>query len=255
VDYAAEEGCGEGIPLEGAHKRSGSFDSEEARGYGPAIRVLQVGNWRRSVGAAADRRAFEDLGPLFAVSARNSVQVFTSIPGVFPCPFSDSLRLAEHNKDDVERRKFLEDQVKEAVPAGIEVELTNQPNWSSSEFSLVAEFSLKVPGWASSTGHRTIVPSGLLSGRKNILLSTATGCIPLTCPMASRKSTTFNIQSPKGWSVQVLPKPIHEDAKAVEFSHRMGDLAGNLNIRGEVRCDLMLVPRTNMECLEAFTGP
>jgi hypothetical protein len=49
--------------------------------------------------------------------------------------------------------------------------------------------------------------------------------------------------------VQVLPKPIHEDAKAVEFSHRMGDLAGNLNIRGEVRCDLMLVPRTNMEWL------
>ena len=77
---------------EDAHKRSGSIDSEEAREYCPAIRVLQVGNWRRNVGAAADRREFEDLGPLFAVSARNSVQVFTFIPGVFPCPFSDSLR-------------------------------------------------------------------------------------------------------------------------------------------------------------------
>ena len=32
------------------------------------------------------------LGPLFAVSARNSVQVFTFVPGVFPCPFSDGLR-------------------------------------------------------------------------------------------------------------------------------------------------------------------
>jgi hypothetical protein len=56
------------------------------------IRVLQVGNWRRNVGAAADRREFEDLGPLFAVSARNSVQVFTFVPGVFPCSFSDGLR-------------------------------------------------------------------------------------------------------------------------------------------------------------------
>jgi hypothetical protein len=80
-----------------------------------------------------------------------------------------SLRLEERNKDDVARRKFLEDQVKEAVPAGIEVQLTNQPNWSSSEFSLVAEFSLKVPGWASSTGHRTIVPAGLFVGRSPVL--------------------------------------------------------------------------------------
>jgi hypothetical protein len=80
-----------------------------------------------------------------------------------------SLRLEERNKDDVARRKFLEDQVKEAVPAGIEVQLTNQPNWSSSEFSLVAEFSQKVPGWASSTGHRTIVPAGLFVGRLPVL--------------------------------------------------------------------------------------
>jgi hypothetical protein len=78
---------------------------------------------------------------------------------------------------------------------------------------------------------------------------------PVYLSYGFKKIDNINIQSPKGWSVGVLPKPIHEDAKAVEFSHRMGDLAGNLNIRGEVRCDLMLVPRTNMECLEAFTRP
>lgn len=156
MDYAAEEGCGKGIPPEDAHKRSGSVLLTAKKRVCPPIRVLQIGNWRAECGSCCRPESVRRFGPLFAVSARNSVQVFTSILGVFPCPFSDSLRLEERNKDDAERRKFLEDQVKEAVPAGIEVELTNQPNWSSSEFSFVAEFSLKVPGRASSTGHRTV---------------------------------------------------------------------------------------------------
>ena len=40
-----------------------------------------------------------------------------------------SRRVNERNEDDTEHKKFLEDEVKEFVPTGIEVELTNKPEW------------------------------------------------------------------------------------------------------------------------------
>lgn len=54
--------------------------------------------------------------------------------------------------DEVARKKFLEDRVRTQVPVGMEVELTNQPDWDASEIPLVAEFEVKIPGWASSAG-------------------------------------------------------------------------------------------------------
>ncbi len=48
-------------------------------------------------------------------------------------------RTEERNQDDTERKIFLEDEVKQYIPAASEVELTKQPNWKSSDPSLVAE--------------------------------------------------------------------------------------------------------------------
>jgi hypothetical protein len=40
-------------------------------------------------------------------------------------------RIEERNEDLTNRKKFLEDQVKEYIPAGIDVDLTNQPDWGA----------------------------------------------------------------------------------------------------------------------------
>src|SRR5690349_4181959 len=48
-------------------------------------------------------------------------------------------RFEERNEDEAHRKKFLEDYVRETVPATIEVDLTNKPDWASSSPSLVAE--------------------------------------------------------------------------------------------------------------------
>ena len=68
-------------------------------------------------------------------------------------------RVEQLHSDDAERKKFLEDDVKEYIPVGAEVDLTNQPDWKSSSLPLVAEFNLKIPGWAAGAG-----PPGLAVG-------------------------------------------------------------------------------------------
>jgi len=49
-------------------------------------------------------------------------------------------RLEERHADEVERKKYLEERVESQIEAGTEVELTNKPDWTSSETPLVAQF-------------------------------------------------------------------------------------------------------------------
>src|SRR5262249_609688 len=72
-------------------------------------------------------------------------------------------RLEMRNEDDTERKRYMEDLLKEYVPVGIEVELKNQPDWKSSAPTLTAEYELKVQGWATAAGKRALVPTGLFT--------------------------------------------------------------------------------------------
>ncbi len=78
-------------------------------------------------------------------------------------------RAEERFADDVEHKKFLEDEVKEWIPVPSEVELTNQPDWKSSSLSMIAKFTLKVPSWASGAGSRSLLTVGLFgAGEKHL---------------------------------------------------------------------------------------
>src|SRR5260370_5061674 len=88
-------------------------------------------------------------------------------------------RLDELEEDDTARKKFLEDEGTGAIPAATEVKLTNQPEWNSSSRALVAEYELKVPGWASSAGRRKVIPVGRFSEPAKPLFETATTHVPI----------------------------------------------------------------------------
>ena len=62
-------------------------------------------------------------------------------------------RVEERNEDAADKKKYLEDQAQEYVPAACEVDLTNQPDWSSSSPQLVAEYKLQNTGLGG--GRRT----------------------------------------------------------------------------------------------------
>ena len=70
-------------------------------------------------------------------------------------------RHEERNEDEADRKQFLENQIKADIPSGIEVELSNRPDWNSASPALVAEYDLKVPGWAAAAGQRALLPVGL----------------------------------------------------------------------------------------------
>jgi len=61
------------------------------------------------------------------------------------------------NTDEAGRKKQLEDLVKEWLPGGGEITLTNEPEWQKSDVQLFAQFKVSGP-LATSAGRRWIVP-------------------------------------------------------------------------------------------------
>src|SRR5262249_51187567 len=135
-------------------------------------------------------------------------------------------RLEEHNQDETERKNFLEDEVKQFVPAAVEVELTNKPDWTSSSNTLTGEFNLKVPGWASSAGRRALIPVGLFTSSEKHVFDHATRVNAIYFEYPSEKRDDITVELPAGWSVSNAPAPVSQDGHIVNYTLKV-DSADN----------------------------
>lgn len=161
-------------------------------------------------------------------------------------------RIEERNGDDVIKKKFLEDQVKEYIPVGIEVELANKPDWGSSMKSLTAEFDLKVPGWASGAGRRALVPVGLFGAPEKHAFEHADRVYPIYFSYPSEKFDDVTIDLPLGWQVTSIPPVQTLDAKAAVYNLKVENNQGKLRVTRRLNMDLMMVELKNYPVLRNF---
>ena len=150
-------------------------------------------------------------------------------------------RIEERNEDETSRKKFLEDQVKEYIPVGIEVELTNKPDWTSSKETLTAEYDLKVPGWASGAGRRALVPVGLFGATEKHAFEHASRVHAIYFSYPSAKIDEVTIELPLGWQVTSLPPAQNLDAKAAVYALNAENNKGSLHLTRRLNLDLLLL--------------
>ncbi len=162
------------------------------------------------------------------------------------------MRIDERNEDEPTRKKLLEDLVKESVPVGVELELTNKPDWSSSTPNLIAEFSLKVPGWLTGAGKRAMMQVGLFSASEKQVFSHANRIYPVYFAYPYQKTDEINIQLPLDWKVVTLPASQNQDGKAVAYSFKAEDKNGSLHLSRTLRSDLTMVAKDNYPILQFF---
>jgi uncharacterized protein DUF3857 len=161
-------------------------------------------------------------------------------------------RVEERNEDETQRKKFLEDEVKEAVPVGIEVELTNKPDWNNSASTLAAEFALKVPGWVSGAGRRALLPVGLFSAPEKHMCEHATRVHPLYFHYMSERLDDARIELPLGWQVSSLPQPQTNDAHVMLYTLKVENDKGTLHIERRLRRDLITLEQKYYPALRSF---
>jgi transglutaminase-like putative cysteine protease len=163
-----------------------------------------------------------------------------------------SRRVEERNEDEAARKKYLEDQLREYIPVGVEADLTNKPEWSNAGRPLVAVYDLKVPGWASAAGHRALLPVGLFSATEKQLFEHANRVHPIYFQFPFEKHDDVTIDLPLGWNVSSVPKELNQDAKAVAYDLKVENDKGTLHLTRLLRCDLLMIEQKLYPTLRAF---
>jgi hypothetical protein len=150
-----------------------------------------------------------------------------------------AMRLNEREEDATARKTFMEDVVRESIPVGIDVELTNSPDWNSSAPTLVGEFDLKVQGWASGAGRRALLPVGLFGAPEKHVFERESRVHPIYFDFPTARIDDVTIELPLDWKVDSLP-PAHVDAGRVCSYNTMAEnKQGTLHLTRKVNLDVL----------------
>jgi Domain of Unknown Function with PDB structure (DUF3857) len=163
-----------------------------------------------------------------------------------------SRRVEQLHSDDVDRKKYLEEQVKEYIPAAVELELTNQPDWKSSSLPLVAEFNLKIPGWVSGAGRRALLPVGIFSAPEMHVFEHNNRAYPIYFEYPFQKLDDVTIDLPLGWQVQSLPKAQNQDGHVVVYNLSVENDASSLHLTRKLTVDFLILESKYYGALRNF---
>jgi hypothetical protein len=142
-------------------------------------------------------------------------------------------RISERNEDATERRKFLEEDLEGDVSTGIDVTLTNTPDWAGSDAPLIAEFDFRVPGWAAAAGSRSLLPVGLFGGSEKHAFEHSARVHPLYFTFPYRHTDEVTIELPPGWQVSSVPKARAADIKVFTYNSSVQAAGGTLSLKRE----------------------
>jgi hypothetical protein len=161
-------------------------------------------------------------------------------------------RLEERQADQVERKKFLEEQVTAQSGGAAEADLINQPDWSNSETPLIAEFDVKIPGWASSAGRRVMIPAAIFTTAEKGIFEHANRIHPIYFEYPNQKLDDLTVELPLGWQASSVPSPLEKDVKAALYSLKVEQNPGSLRLTRKLTIDFLLLPQKYYPALRNF---
>jgi hypothetical protein len=161
-------------------------------------------------------------------------------------------RLSERHADDVARKKYLEEHVTSLIGVASEAELTNQPDWTGSENPLIAEFNLKIPGWAAKAGRRVVLPAAVFTGGEKALFEHEKRINHIYFEFPFVKQEDLTIELPSGWSVNSLPPPQNEDKNVVSYALKVDQAPGTLRLTRKLSVNVLLLEQKYYSSLRNF---
>ncbi len=161
-------------------------------------------------------------------------------------------RMDERDEDDASRKKSLEDEVKDSVPESADVKLTNQPDWKSSSPTLVAEFDIKVPGWATAAGRRQLLPVGLFSEPQKHAFEHASRVFPIYFRFPFQIQDDITVDLPPGLQVSNLPPTQDIGGKVAHYTLAADGKASTVHWNRRISVDILIMDPKYYAALQSF---
>ena len=156
------------------------------------------------------------------------------------------------NQDDVDRKSFLDDQMKQQIPATAEIDLKRQPDWSDPEAQFVAEYNVSIPAWASNAGKRMLIPAAVFTGIEKHLFEHANRIHDVYVDYPHEKDDDVTIALPQGWEADKVPAPISKDGKVLVYSRNVENGKTTLHLTRRLTWNFLLLDLKYYPALQNF---
>ena len=130
--------------------------------------------------------------------------------------------------------------------------MTNKPEWESSSAPLVAEFDIKVPGWAAGAGRRVLVTVGLFGGTEKRLFDHANRVHAIYFEHPFERIDDITIELPKGWQVSSTPAPQKQDGHVVLYDFSVANEHNALHLARKLDVDFVILEPKYYSALRNF---
>jgi Domain of Unknown Function with PDB structure (DUF3857) len=160
-------------------------------------------------------------------------------------------RVVERLADDAARKKYLEDEVKEWIPAACDVDLTNNPDWKSSD-DMVAEFNVKIPGWVAAAGRRALFTVGLFGNPEKHMFDHSERVHKIYFSFPYQLDDDVTVDLPLGWQISSLPAPQDNTGRVIGYTMHAENDKGTLHLKRTLNLDILLLEQKYYASLRNF---
>lgn len=154
--------------------------------------------------------------------------------------------------DETEKKKHLEDTLKEQIPVGADAELTNKPDWEGSNAPLVAEYNLKVQGWAASAGKHATIPAAVFTAREQHTFEHSERVYPIYFDYPHQKIDDITIELPAGWKVETLPPGGSLNKQVLDYELKITNNGKALQLTRKLSVDTEMIEQKYYPALQHF---
>ena len=154
-------------------------------------------------------------GDIYSAATTNRVSTFALTPdgnlkGTVNVTFTGAEalehRLAALKTDEAGRNQDLEQELKDRLPPESVVKFTESRGWTDPSQPLTTTFSVEMPGFATTSGKRLMLPAAIVDSTRKARFTSPTRKYPIYFPYAYLQSDKITITLPDGYSAESLPE-------------------------------------------------
>ena len=180
--------------------------SSLAPGSPPALKLVRSGGFFFDLPASSPDQAV--IYRLAEISLNEAGDVKGSISLRFEGSEALDRRLIAMETDAAGRKKALEEEVKEWLPAQANVTMIEAEGWEDQSGPLVVDFKIDLPAFATTVGKRLLVPTILFQAKQEATFQSPVRKYPVYYPYAFSEFDAVTIQLPEGTALENPPAPL-----------------------------------------------